>query len=80
MNILSTIYHDDKTKTCIFAETPKMSTYLLAFAIGKFDFIEAKTLGGIVTRAYSDVGSSDVMEFALDTDAVFLVGHIFCTG
>ena len=36
-----------------FAKTPKMSTYLLAFAIGKFNVVEGKTKNGITVRTFA---------------------------
>ena len=36
-----------------FAPTPKMSTYLLAFVVGKFNFYEEKTKSGITVRTYA---------------------------
>ena len=41
------------TYTWRFVKTPKMSTYLLAFAIGKFNFVEGKTKSGITVRTYA---------------------------
>ena len=36
-----------------FKKTPRMSTYLLAFAIGKFNSIEDRTKSGIVVRTFA---------------------------
>ena len=41
-----------------FAKTPKMSTYLLAFAIGKFNLIEAKTKSGITVRTFAPLNQN----------------------
>ena len=39
--------------TWTFEKTPKMSTYLLAFAIGKFNYVEGKTKSGVLVRTYA---------------------------
>ena len=36
-----------------FEKTPKMSTYLLAFVIGKFNVVEGKTKSGITVRTFA---------------------------
>ncbi|MBQ7802779.1 M1 family metallopeptidase [Candidatus Saccharibacteria bacterium] len=36
-----------------FKQTPRMSTYLLAFAIGKFNCLEKKTKSGILVRTFA---------------------------
>jgi len=49
-----------------FGETPIMSTYLVAFVVGEFDYIEAKTEHGVAIRCYTPPGKSDQGKFALD--------------
>lgn len=53
-----------------------MSTYLLAFVVGQFDFIEAKSqaaeykdgraVGDVAVRVYTPKGKTDQATFALD--------------
>ena len=50
-----------------FETTPKMSTYLLAWAAGKLGFKEAKTAGGVQVRAYATPDNVGKVDFALDT-------------
>lgn len=44
-----------KRKTTIFEQTPRMSTYLLAWAFGDIHCVEAKTKRGIVMRTWASV-------------------------
>ncbi|MDP4038415.1 MAG: M1 family metallopeptidase [bacterium] len=55
-----------------FATTPKMSTYLLAFAIGEFEQISTKTKEGIEVRVLATPGKSQLGRFALDTSTKVL--------
>ncbi len=48
-----------------FAKTPIMSTYLLAFIVGEFDFVEQIASDGVVIRVYTPVGKKDQGLFAL---------------
>ena len=63
-----------------FARTPIMSTYLLAFIVGEFDFVEERDSNGVLVRVYTPVGKAEQGRFALDvsvcvceqkTDAIF---------
>ena len=56
----------DGTKRFTFQPTVKMSTYLLAFAVGEFDFVQSTTKHGVVIRCFSTPGVSDRCNFALD--------------
>ena len=57
---------EDGRKTVRFAETPVMSTYLLAFVVGEFDFVETRTREGVAVRVYTPAGKGEQGRFALD--------------
>ena len=41
-----------------FNKTPVMSTYLVAFAVGEYDHVEATTTDGVRVRVYTPRGKS----------------------
>ncbi|TBU02621.1 M1 peptidase [Hamiltosporidium magnivora] len=47
---------NENFKTVIFNQTPKMSTYLVAFAIGNLEFIETESKNGVKIRVYIPKG------------------------
>jgi len=49
-----------------FGKTPIMSTYLVAFIVGEFDYVEANTSDGVAVRVYTPVGKKEQGQFALD--------------
>ncbi|MEK7104907.1 MAG: M1 family metallopeptidase [Patescibacteria group bacterium] len=49
-----------------FSPTPKMSTYLLAFIVGDFEYIESKTKNGLPVRVFTTPGKKHQATFALD--------------
>jgi len=49
-----------------FAPTPKMSSYLVAFVIGQFEYIERTSKEGVVMRIYCTPGKQKELQFALD--------------
>lgn len=51
----------------VFETTPKMSTYLLAFAFGEMGYREAKTKRGVIVRAYATPDNAKFTEFAVET-------------
>eukprot|EP00928_Gymnodinium_smaydae_P013391 TRINITY_DN14887_c0_g2_i1.p1 TRINITY_DN14887_c0_g2~~TRINITY_DN14887_c0_g2_i1.p1 ORF type:complete len:888 (-),score=264.42 TRINITY_DN14887_c0_g2_i1:46-2709(-) len=50
-----------------FMPTPKMSTYLLAFCVGEFEYISGQSEGGTIARIYCMPGSLEKCHFALRT-------------
>mmetsp|Transcript_29685 Transcript_29685/g.53877 ORF Transcript_29685/g.53877 Transcript_29685/m.53877 type:complete len:887 (-) Transcript_29685:86-2746(-) len=53
-------------KELAFLDTPIMSTYLVAFCVGEFDYVQAQTSHGVLVRVYTPPGKSDAGAFALD--------------
>eukprot|EP01113_Clastostelium_recurvatum_P035977 TRINITY_DN5071_c0_g1_i1.p1 TRINITY_DN5071_c0_g1~~TRINITY_DN5071_c0_g1_i1.p1 ORF type:complete len:860 (-),score=219.67 TRINITY_DN5071_c0_g1_i1:867-3155(-) len=53
-------------KKIAFAPSPIMSTYLVAFIVGEFDYVESSTKEGVRVRIYTPVGKKDTGRFALD--------------
>lgn len=49
-----------------FATTPIMSTYLVAFVIGEYDYVESQSSDGVVVRVYTPVGKAEQGKFALE--------------
>ena len=59
--------HSAGFKVVSFAPTPKMSTYLLAFIVGDFEWIEKKTKSNVLVRVLTVPGKKSQAKFALDT-------------
>jgi puromycin-sensitive aminopeptidase len=49
-----------------FLDSPKMSTYLLAFCVGEFDHVQAQTSHGVMVTVYTPPGKSSSGQFALE--------------
>ncbi|OAO12393.1 metallopeptidase M1 [Blastocystis sp. ATCC 50177/Nand II] len=61
-----TIQKNGVTKNVFqFAETPIMSTYLIAFVVGEFDKVTGYTKEGVEVNCYTPLGKSSSGEFAL---------------
>ena len=54
------------TKAVRFAESPKMSTYLLAFLVGDFASVEATAANGTMMRVWATRGREEQGRYALD--------------
>ena len=57
---------DASLKEVKFARTPIMSTYLVAFVVGEFDFVEGKDADGVIIRVYAAKGKASQGQFALE--------------
>ena len=53
-------------KRVTFAPTPVMSSYLLAFIVGEFDYVEERDSNGVLVRVYTPPGKAEQGRFALD--------------
>lgn len=58
--------HEGGYKIIEFAPTPRMSTYLLAFIIGEFEYIEGYTKDKVQVRVFTTKGKKHQAKFALD--------------
>jgi len=57
---------DASLKEVKFARTPIMSTYLVAFVVGEFDFVEGKDADDVLIRVYAAKGKASQGQFALE--------------
>jgi len=55
-----------KLTELVYLDTPLMSTYLVAFCVGEFDFLQSQTSSGVLLRVYTPPGNSETGRFALD--------------
>lgn len=55
-----------------FATTPIMSTYLVAFVIGEYDFVESQSSDDVTVRVYTPVGKAEQGKFALEVRMSFI--------
>jgi len=63
---LSIQHLSNNKKKITFDISPLMSTYLLAWAIGEFDFIHGQSASGVTIRVFSPPGRAQEGKFALD--------------
>lgn len=57
---------DSSLKEVIFERTPVMSTYLVAFVVGEYDFVEAVDANGVKVRVYTPPQKQEQGLFALE--------------
>ena len=65
-------------KKLTFARTPIMSSYLLAFIVGEFDYVEATDSNGVLVRVYTPLGKAEQGRFALDVS--LKLGNLLLSG
>ncbi|MFA5987560.1 MAG: M1 family metallopeptidase [Candidatus Paceibacterota bacterium] len=65
-HILDVAEHEGGYKVVKFAPTPKMSTYLVAFIVGDFEYVEKKNDDGVLVRVFVTPGKKKQAGFALD--------------
>lgn len=63
---------EETHKKVTFAPSPKMSSYLVAFVVGKFEYVETKTKEGVTVRVYTTPGKKVQANFALETASKIL--------
>lgn len=71
---MEVVHHEDNGTQQLFrfAKTPIMSTYLVAFVVGEFDYVEDTSSDGVKVRVYTPVGKKEQGRFALDVSAKVL--------
>lgn len=67
-NVVKEIVHHNNSdlKIVEFAKTPVMSTYLLAFVVGEFDYVEDHDEDGVLVRVYTPLKKREQGKFALE--------------
>ncbi|MXX53810.1 MAG: M1 family peptidase, partial [Dehalococcoidia bacterium] len=63
---------DDGKKVVHYAETPVMSTYLLAFIVGDLACVQDRTRDGVLMRVWATRGNEDKGQYALETSMALL--------
>jgi len=59
MPVATETKNDDDTTTYLFEKSPVMSSYLVAWVVGEYDFVETTTKRGVVVRCYTPVGKRE---------------------
>lgn len=73
----SKVDENDGTSIYEFEATPIMSTYLVAFVIGAYDFVEMRDRNNVLIRVYTPLGKKEQGLFALKVGFVSFRKNIF---
>ena len=57
---------DGSLKVVKYKKSPIMPTYLLAYVVGEYDYVEGTDSNGVLVRVYTPVGKKEQGQFALD--------------
>ena len=70
---------DTDLKEVSFATTPIMSTYLIAYVVGEFDYAEARSPEGVLIRTYTPPGLKHEGDYSVSvaTKALSFLGKFF---
>lgn len=63
---------DDKLHVVKYERSPIMSTYLVAYCIGDFEYVETTSSDGVLCRVYTPPGKKNQGKFALSVTAKVL--------
>lgn len=55
-------------KVTKFERTPIMSTYLVAYVVGEYDYLETHDSNGVHMKVYTPLGKKEHGQFALDVN------------
>lgn len=67
----SPLESNNTMKVVSFERTPIMSTYLLAFVVGEFDYVEDRDSDNVLIRVYTPKGKKEQGQFALEVKFVY---------
>lgn len=66
MPVKSEVTLENNLRSVTYERTPVMSTYLLAFVVGEYDYVEDRDADGVLVRVFTPAGKKEQGKFALD--------------
>jgi len=58
--------NDDGTVTVLFDQSPTMSSYLVAWVVGEYEYVESATKRGLPVRTYTPIGKKEQGNLSID--------------